>query len=258
MSITSYTITEKTTDLLTKVTDVVALLESRVNSRRDFKRYRQNLVRAIYASISEEGSVISEGEAADMLKGKLIANNLTELVKITNVHKAYEEIPSYDPYKIEDFLRAHKIITDGLIKEAGMFRMLNVNIIYDDEILHSGVKPETIPDQINELFSWAKTADLSPLVKSSIVHGEIGRIHPFVDGNGRMGRLWQTVILNEWSDLFRWIPMESVVDQRKQDYYVVVEDMRKRSDCTLFIEFLVSSLYADLVYTVENRIPIKT
>jgi Fic family protein len=150
---------------------------------------------------------------------------------------------TFDPYAVKDFLEAHKLMTDGLVKEAGKFRSGDVGVFDGDVAVHIGARPQFVPQLIEDLLCWAKESDLHPVLKSAILYYEIETIHPFEDGNGRMGRLWQTLILAKWNAIFAWIPMESVLYQNKPQYYQAIEDARKADDSGTFIEFILSALY---------------
>lgn len=146
-------------------------------------------------------------------------------------------------------MKAHKLMTQGLVTESGEFRNGNVGVFDGDVAVHIGARPQFVPQLMKDLFDWAKGSDLHPVLKSAILHYEIETIHPFADGNGRMGRLWQTLLLTKWNAIFAWIPMESVLYQNRPQYYRAIEDARKANDSSAFIEFTLSALYEILQNT---------
>lgn len=247
-----YTITEKAADYLAKIVETVTRLEFSTDFKRDIKLHRENRVRTIYSSLAIEGNALSLGEVTAIIEGKVVAGKQTEIKEVKNAYQAYDEIMTFDPYAISDFLKAHKLMTDGLIKESGKFRSGNVGVFDGDKVVHIGVRPQFVPQLMEELFDWAKASKLHPVLKSAILHYEIETIHPFADGNGRMGRLWQTLLLAKWKAIFAWIPMESVLYQNRTQYYQAIEDARHANDSGVFIEFTLSALY-DIIATQEKH-----
>ena len=159
---------------------------------------------------------------------------------------------TFDPYSVEDFLWAHKLMTQDLLKESGKFRSGDVGVIDGDKVVHIGARPQLVPRLTEELFAWAKESELHPVLKSAVLHYEIETIHPFADGNGRIGRLWQTLLLAKWNDIFAWIPMESILWLNRPQYYAAIESARKANDSGVFIEFTLSALY-EIIAEQEKR-----
>jgi Fic family protein len=237
-----YTITVKAADYLTKIAESVTRLEYGTGFKRDIKLHRKNRVRSIYSSLAIEGNTLSLDEVEGVIEGKLVAGKQTEIKEVKNAYEAYDKILTFDPYAVKDFLKAHKLMTDGLIKESGKFRSGDVGVFDGDSVVHVGARSRFVPQLIEELFEWAKSAELHPLLKSAIVHCEIETIHPFADGNGRMGRLWQTLILANWNEVFAWIPMESLVYEKRPQYYDALQNAQRKNDSGEFIEFALSAI----------------
>jgi Fic family protein len=248
-----YTLTENIADYLAKIVETVTRLEVRTDFKRDIRLHRKNRVRSIYSSLAIEGNTLSLDEVTDVINGKLIAGKQAEIKEVKNAFEAYDKIMTFDPYKVKDFLKAHKLMTDGLIAEAGKFRSGDVGVFDGDALIHAGARPQFVPELISDLFGWAKETELHPVIKSAVVHSEIETIHPFADGNGRTGRLWQTLILAKWNPLFEWIPMESVVYEKRQDYYGALHAAQNANDSGVFIEFVLSVL----LETVEAQAKIQ-
>ena len=246
-----YTITEKAADYLTKITESVTRLEFGTGFKRNIHLHRENRIRSIYSSLAIEGNRLSVDEVASVIDGKLVAGKHADIKEVKNAYQAYDRIMAFDPYSVGDFLKAHKLMTDGLIKESGTFRSGGVGVFDGDKVIHMGARPEFVPELIKELFEWAKESDLHPLLKSGVLHYEIETIHPFADGNGRMGRLWQTLILSKWNELFSWIPMESVVYEKRPEYYHAIEVSRAVDDSGAFIEYTLSALYASVLDQIK-------
>ena len=247
-----YTITEKAADYLAKIVETVTRLEYGTGFKRDIRLHRENRVRTIYSSLAIEGNSLTLGEVTAVIEGKLVAGKQAEIKEVKNAYEAYDKIMTFNPYAIKDFLKAHKLMTNGLVEESGRFRSGDVGVFDGDVVVHLGARPQFVFDLIKELFDWAKKSDLHPVLKSAILHYEIEIIHPFADGNGRMGRLWQTLLLSKWNAIFAWIPMESVLYQNRQQYYRAIEAARKVNDSGVFIEFTLSALY-EIIADQEKR-----
>ena len=247
-----YTITEKAADYLAKIVETVTRLEFGTGFKRDIKLHRENRVRTIHSSLAIEGNSLSLGEVTAVIEGKMVAGKQTEIKEVKNAYEAYDKIMTFDPYAIGDFLKAHQLMTDELIKESGKFRGGDVGVFDGDVTVHIGARPQYVPQLMEELFGWAKESELHPVLKSAILHYEIETIHPFADGNGRMGRLWQTLLLAKWNDIFAWIPMESVLYQNRPEYYQAIENARQANDSGVFIEFTLSALY-DIIAEQEKH-----
>ena len=247
-----YTITEKAADYLAKIVETVTRLEFGTGFKRDIKLHRENRVQTIHSSLAIEGNSLSLDEVTAVIDGKMIAGKQTEIKEVKNAYEAYDKIMTFDPYAIGDFLRAHKLMTDGLVKESGEFRRGDVGVFDGDVAVHMGARPQFVPQLMEELFGWAKESELHPVLKSAIMHYEIETIHPFADGNGRMGRLWQTLLLAKWNEIFTWIPMESVLYQNRPDYYQSIETAHHANDSGVFIEFTLSALY-DIISSQEKH-----
>jgi len=247
-----FTITEKAADYLAKIAEIATRLEFDSGFKRDIKLHRENRVRTIYSSLAIEGNLLSLGEVAAVIDGKLVAGRQADVKEVKNAYEAYDKIMTFNPYSISDFLQAHKLITDGLIAESGKFRSGDVGVFNGATAVHIGARPQFVPSLMEELFRWAKESALHPVLKSAILHYEIETIHPFEDGNGRMGRLWQTLVLAKWKEVFAWIPMESVLYDDRSLYYKAIENARATNDSGVFIEFILSSI-VDIMAVQEKH-----
>jgi Fic family protein len=241
-----YTITEKAADFLAKIVETAARLEFGTQFKRDIKLHRENRLRTIHSSLAIEGNTLSLNEVTAVIEGKLVAGRQQEVKEVKNAYEAYDKIMTFEPYSVRDFLKAHKLMTGDLVKEAGMFRSGDVGVFDGDVPIHIGARPQFVPQLIADLFDWARTTDLHPVLKSAILHYEIETIHPFADGNGRMGRLWQTLVLAKWNPIFAWIPMESVLNQNRPEYYDALQIGQHNNDAGKFIEFTLFSLLETL------------
>jgi Fic family protein/predicted transcriptional regulator len=242
-----YTITEKAADYLAKIVETATRLSIGTGFLRNIRLHRENRLRTIHSSLAIEGNSLSLGEVTAVLEGKVVAGKQEDVKEVRNAYEAYDRMMTFSPYAISDFLKAHKLVTQGLVKEAGKFRSGDVGVFNGDVAVHMGARPQFVQPLMKELFRWARTSDLHPVLKSAVLHYEIETIHPFADGNGRMGRLWQTLLLAKWNPIFAWIPMEAVLCQNRNQYYQAIEKARKANDSGVFIEFTLASLYQMLM-----------
>jgi len=164
-----------------------------------------------------------------------------DVKEVENALAAYDTLGTLDPWSVDDFLRAHRLLTEALVTESGAFRSVNVDIVNAaGEVLHSGSRPEKVPRLIAELLQWGSESTDHPLVVSSATHFLIEHIHPFRDGNGRIGRLWQTLILSRWRPIFGWIPVETLIREHQGEYYLALQSSREPEiDAAPFIGYML-------------------
>ncbi len=254
MNIPIYTISSKAIDLVAKIAERVGVIKGSGVYARDLRLRKVNRLRSIQSSLAIENNTLSLSQVTDIIDGKRVLGMPHEIQEVKNSFQAYEYLLEYDPYSIDDFLKAHSYMTQGLVKDSGRFRSQGVGVFEDDKLIHAGANYSFVPKLIEDLFLWAKQADVHPLLKSSIVHFEIEYIHPFMDGNGRMGRLWQSLILTKWNELFAWLPVETVVFEKQQGYYDALLIAGRKGDSEVFIEFMFDSILEALEELPINKI----
>lgn len=238
-----FTISVRAADRLAKIVESITRLELGTDFRLDIRLHRQNRVRSIHSSLAIEGNQLSLAQVSDVLNRQPVWGRPADIQEVKNAHDAYDQLMTFDPYEVDDFLTAHRLMTQGLIKEAGQFRSGDVAVFEGDALIHAGARPQFVPGLIRELFAWARDSDLHPVLLSAIVHCEIETIHPFADGNGRIGRLWQTLILAGWNEVFASLPMESVVFKDRPQYYQALRSSQRDNDATTFIEFSLGAIH---------------
>ncbi|MFZ2503567.1 MAG: Fic family protein [Nocardioides sp.] len=237
-----FTISLKAADSLAKIVESVTRLDLGTDFRLDVRLHRQHQVQAIYSSLAIEGNLLSAAEVSDVLNGRPVWGRPADIQEVKKAHAAYSQLLAFDPYNVEDLLTAHGLMTEGLIREAGQFRGGDV-AVFDGEVpVHAGARPTFVPGLVVDLFDWARESDLHPVLRSAIVHCELETIHPFADGNGRIGRLWQTLILARWNDVFASLPMESVIFSNRPHYYQALRSAQRDNDATVFIEFSLRAI----------------
>lgn len=213
---------------------------------------KDNRIRSIYSSLAIEQNRLTLEQVTAVVNGQRVLGPLQDIREVQNAYEAYERVFALSPYRVEDFLQAHYWLMEGLVKHPGQFRSGDLGV-YDSEghVVHVGARPPFVASLVRELFEWAASSELSPIVVSCIVHFELEMIHPFEDGNGRMGRLWQSLILAQWHPLFEWVPIESVVYEYQQGYYEALTNSNRENDATDFIEYLLQAILESLVFLMK-------
>lgn len=216
---------------------------------------RESRIKTIHSSLAIEQNTLSLEQVTDIINGKRILGPPQDIHEVKNAYEAYERISTLDPYNVKNLLTAHKIMMNGLVKEAGVFRSGNVGVYAGTELIHAGTPAKYVPDLMQQLFTWLKESMYHPLVKSCIFHYEFEFIHPFQDGNGRMGRLWQSLILQKWKDIFTWLPVETLVYENQEEYYKVLQSADNKGDSTEFVEFMLGIIRDALseISTTQNE-----
>jgi Fic family protein len=237
-----YTISAKTIDLVARIAEKLGELRTSGEYNRNLRLRKINRLRSIQSSLAIENNTLSLEQVTDIIDGKKVLGFPHEIQEVKNAHQAYEYLFKYDPYQVKDFLKAHKLMTAGLVKDAGHFRSHGVGVFEGARLIHAGAGYQFVPQLIADLFAWAKKSDMHPLIKSSVVHFEIEFIHPFMDGNGRIGRLWQTLILSRWNELFAWLPLETIVHENQREYYDALRAAGKTAGSEVFIEFMLNAV----------------
>ena len=242
MNIPAYTISTKAIDLVARIAEKVGEIRGSGEYSRNLRLRKINRLRSIQSSLAIENNQLTLGQVTDIIEGKRVLGLPHEIQEVKNAYQAYEHLLEYDPYKTKDFLKAHQFLTTQLVKDAGHFRSQGVGVFEGTKLIHAGANYQFVPQLVTDLFAWAKKTDVHPLIKSSIIHFEIEFIHPFIDGNGRIGRLWQTLILSKWNELFAWLPVETVVYENQQGYYDALAISQKSGDSKSFIEFMLNAI----------------
>lgn len=207
---------------------------------------RENRIRTIHSSLAIEHNSLSLDQVTAILNGKRVLGNPNEIKEVQNAYEAYELMLSLDPSSIDDLLKAHRLMMNGLVPENGRFRSGNVGIFDGDVLIHMAPPAEFVPEHIHNLFSWYRNSTLHPLIKSSVFHYEFEFIHPFSDGNGRIGRMWHSLLLGKWKELFFWLPMEELIQSRQKEYYDALGAADAQSDSSGFVELMLDIINESL------------
>ena len=200
---------------------------------------RENRIRTIQASLAIENNSLSMEKVTAILDGKRVLGNPNEIREIQNAYEAYEMMLRLNPASVEDLLTAHKLMMNSLVPENGRFRSGGVGIFDGAVLVHMAPPAQFVPEQIQNLFAWYQKSQMHPLIKSAIFHYEFEFIHPFADGNGRIGRMWHSLLLGQWKELFFWLPIEELIRTRQQEYYRALGIADQEADSACFVELML-------------------
>ena len=208
---------------------------------------RTNRIRTIHGSLAIEQNTLSLEQVTAVLNGKQVLAPPKDIAEVKNAYEIYERLEELDPYSVDDLLTAHSIMTRSLVDESGVFRSKPVGVVdQEGHVLHFGTLPQYVSDLVMELLDWVKSSDVHMLIRSCVLHYELELIHPFTDGNGRVGRLWHTLLLSKWNPAFAWLPVESMIHARQPEYYAAINASNDAGESTVFIEFVLSAIKASL------------
>ncbi|MFR1862823.1 MAG: Fic family protein [Dialister invisus] len=215
---------------------------------------RENRIRTIHSSLAIEHNSLSLEQVTAILDGKRVLGNPNEIKEVQNAYDAYELMLRLNPASVDDLLKAHKLMMNGLVSENGKFRFGGVGVFDGEVLIHMAPPAEFVPEHIHNLFAWYQQSELHPLIKSAVFHYEFEFIHPFADGNGRMGRMWHSLLLGKWKDLFFWLPIEELIQSRQKEYYDALGAADKQADSAGFVELMLEIIRDSLTeVTVVDR-----
>lgn len=248
-----YTITPAIVDLVARISEAVGRLTVVTDRAQALRLRRINRIRTIQGSLAIEGNTLSETQITAILDGKRVIAPLREVQEVHNAIAAYDRFAQWQPQLEADLLEAHRLLMTGLIIDAGTYRRGSVGVMAGDQVMHLAPPADRVPTLMRELFHWLTSAEVHPLITSSVFHYEFEFIHPFADGNGRIGRLWQSLILSRWRPLFADIPVESLVHAHQEMYYQALQSSTNQADSAPFIEFMLRMIL-DAVTTAAPQV----
>ena len=241
------------TDKITNLTAAICELlgQIKILSRGNLAPHlrKENRIRTIHSSLSIEHNSLTLEQVTAIIDGRRILGNPVEIQEVKSAYTAYEMMLTLDPYSVDDLLKAYKAMMNELISENGRFRSGGVGVFNGKVLVHMAPPANMVPGQIQDLFTWYKTAEIHPLIRSSIFHYEFEFIHPFADGNGRMGRMWHSLLLGRWNEIFYWLPVEELIRLRQEEYYNALGKSDTDADSCAFVEFLLQVIMDTLQNT---------
>jgi len=250
-----YIITNK---ILKIVSDIVELVSELNHVKKELgipKLRKKNRIKSITGTLQIEGNSFTEEKVTNVINGKTVLGTVREIEEVKGAIEAYDYLEKYDYKKEKDLLLAHKFLMQNILNNAGSYRHSNVGVGGKDGVTHVAPPPNIVPQLMGDLFDWLKQTDDHLLVASCVFHYELEFIHPFSDGNGRVGRLWQSVILNQYKSIFGAIPIESVVRDNQEAYYKALEDAGSIGESTPFVEFMLEIILKTLIKVKKENVP---
>lgn len=208
---------------------------------------RENRIRTIHSSLAIEHNSLSLEQVTAILDGKRVLGNPNEIKEVQNAYEAYGLMLGLNPLSVDDLLKAHKLMMNGLVLENGRFRSGGVGVFEGEALIHMALPAQFVPEHIQNLLIWYEQSELHPLIKSAVFHYEFEFIHPFVDGNGRLGRMWHSLLLGKWKELFFWLPMEELIQSRQKEYYEALGAADMQADSAGFVELMLEIIRDSLL-----------
>lgn len=249
-----FEITEAALSDVMEISELVGKISSTQNLSTSPILRRQNRIRTIYSSLAIEQNTLSLEQVTAVLSGKRVLAPPKDIAEVKNAYEIYDHLAELNPYSIDDLLLAHRTMMQGLVHEAGEFRSRPVGVVDNQgNVLHFGTLPQYVPYLMEELVQWTESSPFPLLIKSCVFHYEFEVIHPFADGNGRIGRLWHTLLLSKWNPLFAWLPIESIIHDHQVEYYAAINQSNARGEGTAFIEFMLGIIKEALQEAIDEQ-----
>lgn len=239
-----YTISNKMFELVSEISEKVGRITSHKELESKPHLRRNNRIRSIHSSLKIEANSLSLSDVRDVINGHLVLGDQKEIQEVKNAYVAYEKIPEIDPTSISDLKRIHGILTYRTARESGVFRKGDEGVLSGSECIFVAPPPHMVNELMRDLMQWVKENEgvIHPLILSAIFHYEFVFIHPFADGNGRMARLWHTVLLYRWRSVFEYIPLESQIERFQNEYYDAIAVCHTKDNSDIFIEFMLDMI----------------
>ena len=259
-----FTISTEAINLIAKISAQIERYAIRMEQEDALKLRKANRVKTIHSSLAIEGNTLSEEEVCDIINGKYVVAPIKQIQEVKNAIAAYELYSQLDAFKEKDLLKAHGVMMSSLVDNPGKYRTQGVGVFSEHGLVHMAPPAERVPALMSELFGWLKKADDHLLVRSCVFHYEFEFIHPFIDGNGRIGRLWQSLILGKLHPIFEHLPVENMVYSNQQNYYDAITQSSNIGNSGPFIDFMLGEIYKTLrehqgsiIERVPNKVPNK-
>ncbi|MCH5160215.1 MAG: Fic family protein [Clostridiales bacterium] len=235
-----FDVTNKMLELAASIMEKIGRLNG-VNQLEKIPRLRKvSRIKSIYSSLAIENNLLNIDQVTDVLDGKRVVGAADDILAVKNASRAYEKLEEVDPFSVDDLLSTHGVMMEGLTINAGYFRSSGVGVFDSSgKLIHAAPPANMLNELVYRLFDWCKSSDIHMLIRSSVFHYEFEFIHPFTDGNGRMGRLWQTALLANWKPIFKWIPIESIIKENQERYYQAISRSTAEGKSNAFVEFML-------------------
>lgn len=248
-----FTVTDEMTSLVIEIAETLGRMSVNDKDIPTPTLRKENRIKTIHSSLAIENNSLSLEQITAIIEGKRVLGPPNEILEVMNANEAYNILFELNPYKEEDLLKAHRLMMTDLVKENGIYRSDGVGVFDGQKCIHMAPPAIRIPYLMKELLSWVKKTKVHPLISSCVFHYEFEFIHPFADGNGRMGRMWQTLLLMQWKPIFAWIPVETIVKKHQQEYYSSIAQSDKAGNSTIFITFMLKCILDSLQEIEESN-----
>lgn len=248
-----FRMTDEITGLVIEIGELVGVVSVDAGLSPDPRLRRESRIRTIYSSLAIEQNTLSLDQVTDVIDGKRVLGPPKDIREVKNAYEAYERMELFDPCSMDDLLAAHRLMMQDLVSEAGRFRAGNVGVFREGQLIHAGTPAAYVPEVMAQLFAWLRESGLHPLIKSCVFHYEFEFIHPFADGNGRTGRFWQSLILQRWKPIFAWLPVETLIRERQEEYYAALNAANSQGESTAFVTFMLSVIRDALEELRQNQ-----
>lgn len=251
-----YDITSKILQLITSISEKIGEISANLIDRPSPQLRKQNKIKTIHSSLRIEGNTLTQEQITAIVENKRVIAPEKDVLEVLNAIKVYDSLTTFNPNSSTSFLRAHKLLMNELIEKPGRYRSQGVGVFQGTKVAHIAPPAQNVSTLMDDLFSYLQDEDEITLIKSCVFHYEMECIHPFIDGNGRMGRLWQTVILMQQYPVFEFLPFETLISQNQQDYYHALAQSDKAGKSTVFIEYMLDVIDKSLneLLRFNNRI----
>lgn len=245
----SFTISSKAVNIIAEISALIERYDISIELNENLMLRKANRIKTIHSSLAIEGNNLSESEVLDIINGKEVVAPLKEIQEVKNAISTYNLYETLNPFSIDDLLKAHGVMMQTLSPDAGRFRRGGVGVFEGENLIHMAPPADRVPYLIKELFEWLNDSDDHILIKSCVFHYEFEFIHPFSDGNGRVGRLWQSLILGKLHSLFEYLPIENMIYKNQQTYYDAIAKSSAINDSGVFIDFMLQ----EILNSLKNR-----
>ena len=250
-----FTITTKAINLIAEISAKIERYAIRMEQPDGLLLRKVNRIKTIHSSLAIEGNTLSEDEVRDIIDGKNVVAPIRQIQEVKNAIATYNLYPDLDPFSVKDLLRAHGVMMQALVDDAGRFRRSGVGVFSETGLVHMAPPAERVPELIDDLFSWLRNANDHLLIRSCVFHYEFEFIHPFIDGNGRTGRLWQSLILGLLHPIFEHLPVENMVYSNQQAYYDAITESSRHGQSGPFIDFMLEEILKTLMSKQGDELP---
>lgn len=253
-----FKITNRILNLVANISEMIGKINVSDKTKYSLKLRKENRIKTIHSSLAIENNTLSIEQVTAIINGKRVLGMPQEIQEVRNAYETYEHMLKLNPFSIIDLLKGHGMMMQSLASEAGRFRSGEVGVFNGDKLIHMAPPAKLVRGHIENLLEWTKNADLPMLIKSCVFHYEFEFIHPFQDGNGRIGRMWQTLLLSTLNPMFIYLPIESLIKERQQEYYVALSKADSIGDSSAFVEFLLQVI-SDTLSEIDTgeRLPEK-